>query len=231
MLDPSLLGRLTFHPVAPTKSGFPPGRHHLGIADERDTVLYVPQDLDTSVPVKLLIMFHGAGGFPEKVLPFLEPYADLHKFIILAPHSKFPTWDLVIGGNGPDLERLNLALNKVADHYVLDPKHLGFMGHSDGASYALSIGLTNGDIASHVIVNSGGFMSVFMQEGTPLVFIAHGLQDEQLPIERSGRAHATQLKEAGYEVKYVEHNGPHAIQPAIIELAIDFFINREVLHD
>src|SRR3546814_20439951 len=74
MLDPSLLGRLTFTPGTPTKSGFPPGRHHLGIADERDAVLYVPQDLDTSVPVKLLVMFHGAGGFPEKVLPFLAPH-------------------------------------------------------------------------------------------------------------------------------------------------------------
>src|SRR3546814_12652032 len=48
MLDPSLLGRLTFTPGTPTKSGFPPGRHHLGIADERDAVLYVPQDLDRS---------------------------------------------------------------------------------------------------------------------------------------------------------------------------------------
>jgi phospholipase/carboxylesterase len=75
-----------------------------------------------------------------------------------------------------------------------------------------------------VIAFSGGFMSIFMQEGTPQVFIAHGLIDEQLPIATSGRANATKLKAAGYDVEYVEFNGKHAIQPAIVAMAIDFFL-------
>lgn len=226
MIDPSLMGRLSFTHAHPTKSPLQPGRNFLGIAEERDAVLYVPTGLEPNVAVPLLVMFHGAGGSAEKVLPFLEEHAERNRFLLLAPQSMFPTWDIVIGGNGPDLDRLNKTLAEVASRYQLDPEHLGFAGFSDGGSYSLSVGITNGDIVSHVIVFSGGFMSVFMQEGAPQVFIAHGLVDEQLPIETSGRMHANKLKMAGYDVRYVEFNGNHSIQPPIVGLAIDFFLNK-----
>jgi phospholipase/carboxylesterase len=224
MLDPSLLGRLSFTHAEPTSRPLPPGRNRLGIDGERDAVLFVPTGLDEHAPVALFVMFHGAGGFPEKVLPFIEEHAERDKFLILAPHSIYPTWDIVIGGSGPDLERLRQALVAVTSRYRIDRDHLAFAGFSDGSSYALSIGITNGDIASHVIAFSGGFMSIFTQEGAPKVFIAHGIVDEQLPIETSGRANATKLKAAGYDVQYVEFNGLHAIQPVIVGMAIEFFL-------
>ncbi|VVE61916.1 esterase [Pandoraea anapnoica] len=242
MFDPSLFGRMppdviaSAAPSAPASAcasspssdlppePFAPGRHSLGLSETRDAVLYVPADLPTDKPVPLFVMFHGAGGFPEKVLPFIEPHADQHKFLVLAPHSTFPTWDIVIGGNGPDLERLQAALRAVAARYCIDAQHVAFAGFSDGASYALSIGVTNGDIASHVIAFSGGFMSIFVQEGLPKVFIAHGLIDEQLPIATSGRQNANKLKAAGYDVQYVEFDGLHIIEPGVVARAIDFFL-------
>lgn len=225
MFDPSLFGRLSFTHAEPGKGSLPPGRHRLGIADERDALLFVPTGLDMKGCVPLFVMFHGAGGFPEKVLPFIEEHAERDKFLVLAPHSMYPTWDIVIGGSGPDLERLHRALVEVTSRYRIDRGRLAFAGFSDGASYALSVGITNGDIASHVIAFSGGFMSVFMQEGVPKVFIAHGLRDEQLPIETSGRANAAKLKAAGYDVRYIEFNGLHAIQPAVVGMAIQFFLD------
>jgi phospholipase/carboxylesterase len=159
------------------------------------------------------------------VLPFIEGHAEQHQFLVLAPHSLYPTWDIVIGGHGPDLERLQRALVEVRSRYRIDPERLAFAGFSDGASYALSVGITNGDVASHVIAFSGGFMSIFTQEGAPKVFIAHGLADEQLPIETSGRANADKLRAAGYDVQYVEFNGLHAIQPPIVSMAVQFFLN------
>ena len=224
MLDPSLFGRLSFTPAEPSRSRLPPGRNRLGIAADRDAVLFVPSGLDEHAQVPLFVMFHGAGGFPEKVLPFLEEHAERHKFLVLAPHSMFATWDIVIGGHGPDLERLHRALVEVTSRYPIDRAHLAFGGFSDGASYALSIGITNGDVASHVVAFSGGFMSIFTQEGTPDIFIAHGLVDEQLPIGTSGRANAAKLKSAGYAVQYVEFNGLHVIEPAIVGLAVEFFL-------
>ena len=67
-------------------------------------------------------------------------------------------------------------------------------------------------------------MSIFTQEGAPKVFIAHGLVDEQLPVETAGRANATKLKAAGYDVQYVEFNGLHVIEPVIVGLAVEFFL-------
>src|SRR3984893_13758728 len=186
MIDPSLLGRLSFTHPEPTKCPLPPGRNRLGIAGERDAVLFVPTGLDEHAPVPLFVMFHGAGGFPEKVLPFIEEHAERDKFLILTPHSMYPTWDIVIGVICPDLDRLHPALLAVTSRYRIDRDHLAFAGFSDGASYALSIGITNGYIASHVIAFSGGFMSIFTQEGAPKCFIAHGLSDEQLLLEESG---------------------------------------------
>jgi phospholipase/carboxylesterase len=224
MIDPSLMGRLSFAHSSPSKPPLSPGRHSLGIAEERDTLLYVPTGLEEEVAVPLLVMFHGGGGSAEKVIHFIEQHAESRKFLLLVPQSIYPTWDIVIGGNGPDLHRLNTALAKVAEHYFIDPDHFGFAGFSDGGSYALSIGVTNGDLITHVIVFSGGFMSVFMQEGAPQIFITHGLSDEQLPIETSGRKHAAKLKAAGYDVTYLEFQGNHSIQPPIVDLAVDFFL-------
>jgi predicted esterase len=169
-------------------------------------------------------MFHGAGGSADKVLPFLIDHACQRGFLLLLPQSQFPTWDLVVGGNGPDLERLDKALHEVASRFSINPSHLGFAGFSDGGSYALSAGVTNGDVVSHVIAFSAGFMSVFQQNGLPRIFIAHGLQDEQLPIETSARPHVAKLKAAGYDVTSLEFKGPHHIEPPVVALAIDFFL-------
>ena len=224
-LGDSLLGRLIFRTgTVPDKQALPAGRHNLGIASERDAVLIVPEGLQPGVPASLLVMFHGAGGSADKVLPFLIDHASQHGFLLLLPQSQFPTWDLVVGGNGPDLERLDKALREVASRFYIDPSHLGFAGFSDGGSYALSVGVTNGDVVSHVIAFSAGFMSVFQQNGTPRIFIAHGLKDEQLPIETSARPHVAKLKAVGYDVTSLEFMGPHRIEPAVVGLAIDFFL-------
>lgn len=225
-LPPSILGRLSFTHTAPSKPPLPPGRNLLGIAKERDTVLYVPQGLVTGAPVPLLVMFHGANGSAEKVLPFLQEHADRNKFLLLVPQSTFVTWDLSIGGNGPDIERLNAALVEVGSRYLLEHDRFGFAGFSDGGSYSLSNGVTNGDLVTHVIVFSGGFMNAYMPTGTPLIFIAHSQEDEQLPIETSGRKHAAVLREAGYDVEYVEFSGRHVIHPPVVEQAIAFFLEK-----
>jgi predicted esterase len=69
-------------------------------------------------------------------------------------------------------------------------------------------------------------MSVLLQVGTPKIFMCHGTQDEQIPIERSGRAHSAQLRQAGYDVTYVEYDGPHAYQPEIVEQAVEFLTSQ-----
>ncbi len=224
MIDPHLAGRLDFAHRAPTGPPLPAGTHQLGLFAERDALLVVPEGVDAAVPTPLMVLFHGGGGSARKILPMMDAHARARGFLLLLPQSLFPTWDIVIAGNGPDRERLGTALGAVADRFALDPARVAFAGHSDGGSYALSLGLTNGDVVSHLIASSAGFMSVQLQTGAPRIFISHGVQDEQIPIARSARVHAAALKEAGYDVTYLEYNGPHAYQPALVALAVSFFL-------
>lgn len=224
MIDPHLAGRLDFIHRLPTKEPLPPGRHRLGLFEERDAVLYVPSRTAPRRPTALIVLFHGGGGSAEKILPMLEGFAEERTFLLLVPQSLFPTWDLVIGGNGPDRQRLDICLAEVAARFLLDPTHLGFAGHSDGGSYALSLGLANGHFVTNLIISSAGFLSVHLQAGTPRVFISHGTRDEQIPIERSGRVHAARLREAGYDVTFVEYDGPHSFQPHVVAQAVNNFL-------
>ncbi len=229
-LPPSVLGHLTFQFHNPTQSPLPAGTHSLNVLlnlpDERDTLLIVPEGLDTTAPVKLLVMFHGASGSAEKVMPFFKEIAEKNRFLLMLPQSTYITWDLSIGGNGPDLERLDRALEKVNTHFLLDRNHFGFCGFSDGASYALSIGLSNGETVSHVIALSGGFMNLYVPRGKPLVFIAHSPEDEQLPMDTSGLFHYHELKKVNYDVEFLEFHGRHVIHPPVVDKAIQFYLER-----
>jgi phospholipase/carboxylesterase len=224
MIPPQLMGRLDFVHRPPTRAPLPAGQNALGLFEARDALLYVPQGVDGQRPTALVTLFHGGGGSAEKIFPMLQRHADERGFLLLTPQSLFPTWDIVIGGNGPDRERLDAALAEVASRFPLDPHRFVFAGHSDGGSYALSLGLTNGDVVTHVMASSAGFMSVHVQSGAPRIFISHGTGDEQIPISRSGRVHSAKLKDAGYDVTYVEYDGPHAYQPAVVEQGVDFFL-------
>ena len=224
MIDPDLAGRLQFRHRLPAHAPLPPGRHDLGLFAERDAVLVVPEGLDPRRPCRLVVLFHGGGGSAERILPMLEGHARTERFLLLVPQSLFPTWDIVIAGHGPDRERVAAALAAVADRFLLDPEHLCFAGHSDGGSYTLSLGLANGDVARHLIVSSAGFLSVHLQVGTPRIFLSHGVRDEQIPIDRSARVHVPKLRDAGYDVTYVEYDGPHAHQPPVVAQAVAFFL-------
>ena len=88
-------------------------------------------------------------------------------------------------------------------------------GFSDGASYALSLGLLNGDLFSHVIAFSPGFVGSAEPFGNPPVFISHGTADEILPIEQTSLRIVPSLKRRGYRVTYREFAGPHTVPPEI----------------
>lgn len=223
-LPPQLLGRLSFAHAEPTHPQLPPRLHDLGIDPTRDYHLFVPSNLPKDAPIPLWVMFHGASGSAKEMLSFLQEHAEREKFLLLVPHSMLVTWDLAVGGNGPDLDRLDRALTLVASHFALDASRIAFAGFSDGGSYALSIGLTNGRFVTHVFAFSAGFMNLYAPEGKPLVFVYHGDADKPLPAPMHGRRHAASLEEKAYEVAYVEYAGGHEIAPDIVAQAVAQFV-------
>lgn len=216
-------GRLLARPAQPVET-VSPGLQALGLETERDGLLYIPPGYQPDRPAPLALMLHGAGSIAQHGLAPLQPLADEIGMILLAPDSRGQTWDIIIGRYGPDIAFIEQALTQTFNRCAVDPAHLAVGGFSDGASYALSIGLINGDLFSHVIAFSPGFMAAKEQNGSPRIFISHGTHDPILSIDRSSRRIVPQLQQAGYEVHYREFDGPHTVPPEIAGEAVDWFI-------
>jgi predicted esterase len=126
------------------------------------------------------------------------------------------------GGYGPDVEFIARALERASDRLALDTQRMAIAGFSDGASYALSRGLTDGNLFTHVIAFSPGFMAPEQRKGKPSIFVSHGMRDRVLPIERCSRRIVPQLEREGYEVHYREFDGTHTIPPSVAREALEW---------
>ena len=131
---------------------------------------------------------------------------------------------MLVGSYGPDVEFIDRALDWVSNRLTLDTRRLAITGFSDGASYALSLGITNGDLFTRVIAFSPGFMAPATRRGKPQVFVSHGTRDRVLPIERCSRRIVPQLDHAGYRVWYREFEGGHVVPPEIGHRTVRWFV-------
>lgn len=208
-------GRLTARPITVAETA-PRGLLRLGLDTLRDGLIYIPTGYQANRPAPLVLCLHGAGGNAQQGLRLLQGHADSAGFLVMAIDSRGSTWDMLRGGYGPDVEFINRALTRAFERYAVDPERVAVAGFSDGASYALSLGLTNGDLFRNVMAFSPGFMAPAAQRGQPTIFISHGKGDKVLPIEKCSRRLVPQLQRAGYPVRYREFDGPHTL-PAEIE--------------
>ena len=222
-------GRLHARPIAPADLATPtdpptPGLQPLGLGTDRDGLLFVPTGYRPDQPAPLVVMLHGAGGIARHGIdPFLA-LAEGAGLILLAPDSRGRTWDVILGAYGPDVAFIDRALDHVFAHYAIDPARVAAEGFSDGASYALSLGLTNGDLFRHLIAFSPGFAAPADQQGEPRLFVSHGIHDTVLPIDVCSRRLVPPLKRAGYDVTYHEFDGPHTVPSDIAQQALTWFL-------
>jgi phospholipase/carboxylesterase len=189
----------------------------------RDGLLYVPDTAVAGGPA--LVFFHGAGGTGRRELRVVMAAADRYGVVVLAPDSRGPTWDVIVaGGFAGDPPFIDRALDAATGRCDADFGRLAAGGVSDGASYALSIGLTNGDLFEAVIAFSPGFLAVAELVGRPPVFVSHGVADPILPIDGCSRRIVPLLEEAGYDVTYREFDGGHTVPPTISDEAIRWWV-------
>ncbi|HEX2915726.1 MAG TPA: alpha/beta hydrolase-fold protein [Chloroflexia bacterium] len=219
-------GRLTARPGhSNVEKSFAAGIQHLELDVQRDALLYVPQDYRADKPVSLAVLFHGAGGNAESGLSLLEGFADESGMLLLAPSSRRHSWDIIAYDQyGPDINLLNQALEVVFANFNVHPERIAVGGFSDGASYALSVGLMNGDLFSYIIAFSPGFAAPAQRIGTPEIYISHGIEDAVLPINLCSRKIVPQLERQGYNLQYHEFDGPHVVPFDIRQEAVDWFL-------
>jgi predicted esterase len=203
----------------------PTGKHALGLDSKRDGWIYVPNGYKAAEPLPFVLLLHGAGGTANHGIDLLQAYADKHQLILLAPSSRKGTWDLLVDDEfGNDLFFINEALSQTFRSYSIDPKHLAIGGFSDGASYALCVGLSNGGLFTHIIAFSPGFAYAPAPQGRPNIYISHGVHDGILPIDRCSRKVVPRLRDQGYDVNYQEFDDEHVIPSNIRKEAIEWFL-------
>lgn len=203
------------------KTPVAPGEHKLGIGGERDGVLYVPRGFDPKTPLPLAVVLHGAGRRAQN-MAYTFPLADELRLLVLTPDSRGRTWDVLLGGFGPDVDYIDRALAYTFERCTVDSSRLAITGFSDGASYALSLGMTNGDLFTHTIAFSPGFIARGTNRGKTRVYVSHGTNDQVLPIDITSHRIVPALQAAGYTVKYHEFEGPHRVPPEIAREAFEW---------
>lgn len=212
-------GRLTARPGTPTGS-VTPGLQSLSLGDPRDGLLYVPARYSPSAPAPLVLMLHGAGGTADGALRPFRALADDAGLVLVAPESRGTTWDAIRGDYGPDIAFIDRALASVFMRVAADPARLTIEGFSDGATYAIGVGLTNGDLFRRVIAFSPGFIPRMAPHARPYVYISHGTRDTVLPIDQCSRRIVPQLERQRYDVEYREFDGPHTVPPDVAKDAV-----------
>jgi len=207
--------------------GIPYGETRLKLSnDDRDGTLYVPPGYKDGTPMPLLMMLHGFGGTAASVR-YTFPLADEFGVIVIAPESRSLTWGQGTPGFDADVRYLGAAYRHVTDILDVDRTHVALGGQSDGAGYALSMGLAYGDVFNHLMIFAGGLMNPLRRKGMPRIFIAHGANDQQMPVDLTARTFAPQLKKEGYDVTYREHEGGHGTPVSIVREAFVWFLGKD----
>jgi predicted esterase len=121
---------------------------------------------------------------------------------------------------------IDRALQQTFERCAVDPERIAVEGFSDGASYALGLGLPNGDLFRRVMAFSPGMVpaSESPDTGKPRMFVSHGRQDPVLNIDRSSRVLVKGLKGDGFDVTFVEFDGVHTLPPEILSQAMDWWL-------
>ena len=201
------------------------GKTALSLGESRDGWLLMPAVIPNE-PMPMLVLLHGAGQRAEPFVTRFEPVPAEAGIVVLALDSRGRTWDAIRGGFGPDISFIDRALHHIFGRVAVDPTRLAIGGFSDGATYALSLGLANGDLFSKVVAFSPGFVIDAEVHGKPNIFISHGTADDILPIDRTTRVIVPMLRTRGYDVTLREFDGGHAAPDPIWKSALLWVAGR-----
>ncbi|HEV3139238.1 MAG TPA: hypothetical protein VGY57_01915 [Vicinamibacterales bacterium] len=208
--------RLTARPAKDVVTSLKSGALGLGGGD-RDGVIQMPSAPpgDDNGKLPLLVFLHGATQNGAGMLRRIGPPADAAGVVVVAPDSRGTTWDAIRDSFGEDVGYLNRVLEHVFSHVAVDPARITIGGFSDGATYALSLGIANGDLFPRIAAFSPGFIIGAPANGRPKIFVSHGRSDQILPIDQCSRVIVPRLKAMGYDVTFREFDGRHEMPPDV----------------
>ena len=175
-------------------------------------------------PYALVVALHGSGGTPDAAIEAFGGAWRIPGLVFVAPASKGPTWSVVTGGLDVDLESVDQAVAETWARCGLAHDRLALGGFSDGATYALTLGVANGDLFPAIIALSPGGILAETRRGRPRVFVSHGTDDEVLPIAGASDTIVPVLRQAGLDVTYRRFRGGHEVPSTTSAAAVRWFL-------
>jgi len=213
-------------PPSPAEAARLVSRSHL-FALPDNAVGYIPASAGPRPP--LLVLLHGAGHRQLEMVKHFEAEADARGLLLLAPDSLGDTWDSVADAEGPpdtnsplagtlahrfsrsrDSRRVDAAIAKLESIVPVDSDRIVLAGFSDGATFALAMGMSRDYRFAAVIAWSPG---IAIRTDNPArgrrVFISHGYSDPLLKFAVTCSEIVPLLREEGAAVTFVGFDGGH----------------------
>jgi phospholipase/carboxylesterase len=200
-----------------------PGEHRLDLGGGRFAYLRVNPGGTAAHP--FLLALHGAGSGARGGLYAFRGGWSARGLVLLAPAAEGTTWS-ALRGTDTDLVIVERALRRAFARCRIDPARIAVGGFSDGATYALTLGLANGRLFRSVIALSAGGILGDDFTGNPRVFVAHGTKDNVLPIAQTSDVIVRELRTAGYRVTYVRFAAGHKVLASVSRRSIAWFLRR-----
>ncbi len=202
--------------------------------------VYVPKGYNPEKPAPLALLLHGSGDNGRKMIDLFKSLAEERGVILVAPHSTDYSWDIMVRGAhlrdttsippwGPDVGRIDKALDRAFDQFAIAADKVALIGFSDGAGYGLSLGTNNADLFNAVVAFAPGLLTRIDGKERTRVFLAHGEQDQVLPPGVTRNIFAPALVGEGFDVTLRMFQGRHVVPKNLRREAFDWWLNAESL--
>ncbi|MDB5279030.1 MAG: esterase [Ferruginibacter sp.] len=188
-----------------------------------------------SAKKQAIILLHGVGSNEADLFSLADQLPD--DFLIICPRGQYTlgagryAWYNVDFSTGKPVfdttqeassrELIKQVVAQVKQQYKVDEVYLG--GFSQGGIMSYSVGLTNPKDIKGIIALSGRLLVEIrssIRKNDELqqlkVFIAHGVQDNTLPVQYAREA-KSYLENLGIQSSYHEYNMGHQVNGAVIK--------------
>jgi poly(3-hydroxybutyrate) depolymerase len=175
---------------------------------ERSYYLLVPDKLDNSKPVPLVVLLHGSGRNGQSLVDRWKDLALKEGFIVVGPNS-LNAADWQIPADGPDF--IYELVEDLKTKFAIDPRRIYVFGHSGGAIQALHLALYESEYFAAVVAHAGVIdprMMPFIERATRKIPISIfvGTNDQFFPL-KDVRATRDALNKGGFNAQLTEIKG------------------------
>jgi phospholipase/carboxylesterase len=188
-----------------------------------------PPAASVSTKSPAVILLHGRGTNEDDLLG-LADYLDPRLFIISArapfrfdEGGNSYTWFGLQEIGKPDPQQFSDAygfllrfIEDVKAGYPVDPTNVFLLGFSMGSIMSFAVGLTRPGTVRGIVAHSGyipetvSLQFAWRELAALSLFVAHGIHDPVIPIEKARRAHEL-LSKTSADLTYREYPIPHTI--------------------